>query len=110
MEQMFSSLNKLLSLPEETQVYSAHEYTAANVAFALAVEPENEQLHIYRDEVSRLRAQNQPTLPTTLGREKWVNPFLRTQEPSVIRSVASQVSTLDPLTIFTALREWKNEF
>lgn len=46
MEQMFSSLNKLLSLPEETQVYSAHEYTAANVAFALAVEPENEQLHI----------------------------------------------------------------
>ncbi|EJL6759994.1 hydroxyacylglutathione hydrolase [Vibrio cholerae] len=110
MEQMFSSLNKLLSLPEETQVYSAHEYTAANVAFALAVEPENEQLHIYRDDVSRLRAQNQPTLPTTLGREKWVNPFLRTQEPSVIRSVASQVSTLDPLTIFTALREWKNEF
>lgn len=109
MEQMFSSLNKLLSLPEETQVYSAHEYTAANVAFALAVEPENEQLHIYRDEVSRLRAQNQPTLPTTLG-VKMGQSFLRTQEPSVIRSVASQVSTLDPLTIFTALREWKNEF
>lgn len=110
MEQMFSSLNKLLSLPEETEIYCAHEYTASNVAFAMAVEPDNEQLQIYRDTVIRMRAQGQPTLPTTLQREKWVNPFLRTEVPSVIKSVANRTTQHDPLAIFSALREWKNEF
>ncbi|NVD07300.1 hydroxyacylglutathione hydrolase [Vibrio sp. JPW-9-11-11] len=110
MEQMYTSLAKLAALPQETQVFCAHEYTASNVAFALAVEPDNDQLHKYRDEVNRLRAQNQPTLPTTIGREKWINPFLRTDQPSVMRSVSNRTSQTDPLAIFTALREWKNEF
>ena len=110
MEQMHTSLSKLAALPEETKVYCAHEYTTSNVAFALAVEPDNSQLQQYRDEVNRLRAQNQPTLPTTIRREKWINPFLRTDQPSVIRSVANRTSQTDPLAIFTALREWKNEF
>lgn len=110
MEQMHSSLNKLSALPEETEVYCAHEYTTSNLAFALAVEPDNSQLQQYRDEVNRLRAQNKPTLPTTIRREKWINPFLRTDQPSVIRSVSNRTSQTDPLAIFTALREWKNEF
>ncbi|MGD8117491.1 hydroxyacylglutathione hydrolase [Vibrio sp. TRT 29B02] len=110
MEQMHNSLNKLAALPEETEVYCAHEYTTSNLAFALAVEPENSQLQQYRDEVNRLRAQNKPTLPTTIRREKWINPFLRTDQPSVIRSVSNRTSQTDPLAIFTALREWKNEF
>ncbi|GAB2654690.1 hydroxyacylglutathione hydrolase [Vibrio panuliri] len=110
MEQMFLSLQKLVSLPEETEVFAAHEYTASNIAFALAVEPDNAQLQNYRDEVNRLRAQNKPTLPTTIRREKWVNPFLRTDEPSVIKSVSNRTSQIDPISIFTALREWKNEF
>lgn len=110
MEQMHTSLSKLAALPEETEVYCAHEYTTSNVAFALAVEPDNSQLQQYRDEVNRLRAQNQPTLPTTIRREKWINPFLRTDQPSIIRSVANRTSQTDPLAIFTALREWKNEF
>lgn len=110
MEQMFSSLNKLLTLPEETEIYCAHEYTASNVAFAMAVEPDNEQLQIYRDTVIRMRAQGQATLPTTLQRQKWVNPFLRTEVPSVIKSVANRTEQHDPLAIFSALREWKNEF
>ncbi|UUM29952.1 hydroxyacylglutathione hydrolase [Vibrio japonicus] len=110
MEQMYSSLTKLSSLPEETEVYCAHEYTASNVAFALAVEPDNTQLQQYRDDVNRLRAQNRPTLPTTIRREKWINPFLRTDQTSVMRSVANRTQKTDPLSIFTALREWKNEF
>ncbi|MEF1283025.1 hydroxyacylglutathione hydrolase [Vibrio sp. M250220] len=110
MEQMHNSLNKLAALPEETEVYCAHEYTTSNLAFALAVEPDNSQLQQYRDEVNRLRAQNKPTLPTTIRREKWINPFLRTDQPSVIRSVSNRTSQTDPLAIFTALREWKNEF
>ncbi len=110
MEQMYTSLEKLASLPEETEVYCAHEYTASNIAFAIAVEPNNEQLQIYRDEVIRLRAQDKPTIPTTLRREKWVNPFLRTQESGVIKSVANRTSQTDPISIFSALREWKNNF
>ncbi|MCG6365552.1 hydroxyacylglutathione hydrolase [Vibrio fluvialis] len=110
MEQMFTSLSKLVALPEETKVYCAHEYTASNVAFAMAVEPDNEQLQIYRDEVIRLRGQGHSTLPSTLRREKWVNPFLRTQEPSIMKSVANRTEQTDALSIFTALREWKNEF
>ncbi len=110
MEQMYTSLEKLAALPEETEVYCAHEYTASNIAFAIAVEPNNEQLQIYRDEVIRLRAQDKPTIPTTLRREKWVNPFLRTQEPSVIKSVANRTAENDPISIFSALREWKNHF
>ncbi|MCE7597983.1 hydroxyacylglutathione hydrolase [Vibrio fluvialis] len=110
MEQMFTSLSKLVALPEETEVYCAHEYTASNVAFAMAVEPDNEQLQIYRDDVIRLRGQGHSTLPSTLRREKWVNPFLRTQEPSIMKSVANRTEQTDALSIFTALREWKNEF
>ncbi|WP_165312073.1 hydroxyacylglutathione hydrolase [Vibrio ziniensis] len=110
MEQMFTSLEKILALPEETEVYCAHEYTASNIAFAIAVEPNNEQLQIYRDEVIRLRAQNKSTIPTTLRREKWINPFLRTREASVIKSVTNRTTQNDPISIFTALREWKNDF
>ncbi len=110
MEQMYTSLEKILSLPEETLIYCAHEYTAGNIAFAIAVEPNNEQVQIYRDEIIRLRAQNKPTLPTTLRREKWINPFLRTQEAGVIKAVANRAIKTDPLSIFTALREWKNDF
>ncbi|KFK56318.1 hydroxyacylglutathione hydrolase [Vibrio vulnificus] len=109
-QQMFDSLNKLLALPEETEVFCAHEYTASNIAFALAVEPDNELLHQYRDTVNRLRAQNLPTIPTTLRQEKWINPFLRYLQPSVIHSVSSRTKNSDPLSVFTALREWKNEF
>ncbi|MFB9133432.1 hydroxyacylglutathione hydrolase [Vibrio olivae] len=110
MAQMHDSLSKLEKLPEETLVYCAHEYTASNVAFALAVEPDNQLLHKYRDEVNRLRAQNHPTLPTTIRQEKWINPFLRVDQPSVMKSVSNRTLKTDPLSIFTALREWKNEF
>jgi hydroxyacylglutathione hydrolase len=109
-EQMFDSLSKIAALPDETQVYCAHEYTASNVAFALAVEPDNEKLRQYRDDVNRLRALNIPTLPTTLRQEKWINPFLRTNNPEVVKSVTNRIKNDDPCSVFTALRVWKNEF
>ena len=99
-----------MALPDETEVYCAHEYTASNVAFALAVEPDNQQLHQYRDEVNRLRALNLSTLPSTLHKEKQINPFLRTDCPEVTKSVASRIKNSDPCTVFAALRHWKNEF
>ncbi|SHE88151.1 hydroxyacylglutathione hydrolase [Vibrio gazogenes] len=109
-EEMWQSLQKLRALPEETKVYCAHEYTASNIAFALAVEPENPALQAYRDTVNRLRAHHQPTLPTTIGLEKQINPFLRPEQAEIIKSVSDRNSALDPLSVFTVLREWKNEF
>ncbi|MGV3003042.1 hydroxyacylglutathione hydrolase [Vibrio sp.] len=109
-EQMLDSLQKLATLPQETEVYCAHEYTSSNLSFALAVEPDNELLHNYRDEVNRLRAQEKPTIPTTIRQEKWINPFLRCQEPSVMKAVSTRTDELTELSVFSALREWKNEF
>ncbi|MCK6262611.1 hydroxyacylglutathione hydrolase [Vibrio sp. ZSDE26] len=108
--QMFDALTTLASLPDETKVYCAHEYTSSNVSFALAIEPESEPLRQYRDDVNRMRAQDLPTLPTTIKQEKRINPFLRCEEPNVIKSVTNRTQNLDPLSVFTALREWKNEF
>lgn len=109
-KQMHGSLQKLARLPLETEVYCAHEYTANNLAFALAVEPNNAQLHQYRDDVNRLRAQGKSTIPTTIQREKLINPFLRVEEPEVIQSVNHRIEQFDALSTFTALRAWKDEF
>ncbi|OEE38439.1 hydroxyacylglutathione hydrolase [Vibrio genomosp. F10 str. ZF-129] len=108
--QMHTALDQLAALPEETKIYCAHEYTASNVSFALAVEPENQRLHQYRDDVNRLRAQKQSTLPSSIKLEKLINPFLRCKEESVIKSVTNRTENIDPLSVFSALREWKNEF
>lgn len=76
-EQMWGSLRKILALPDDTRVYCAHEYTAANAKFALTVEPGNERLVERAREVERLRAAGRPTVPTTVGLERATNPFLR---------------------------------
>ncbi|WED27387.1 hydroxyacylglutathione hydrolase [Vibrio sp. DW001] len=109
-EQMFESLNKILALPDETEVYPAHEYTSSNVSFALAVEPDNQNLLAYREDVFRLRAEGKPTLPTTLQKEKLINPFLRVDQPSIINSIANRTKETSAIGVFTALREWKNAF
>ncbi len=109
-QQMFDSLNKLLTLPDDTQVFAAHEYTSSNISFALAVEPDNQDLLAFREEVFRLRAEGKPTLPTTLGKEKRINPFLRVEQPSIIKSIANRSFASTPVAVFTALREWKDLF
>ena len=110
--QMLSSLDKLAALPPETQVYCAHEYTAANLRFAGAVEPANTALQQYRARVAALRAGNEATIPTTIGLELRVNPFLRTRQPAV-RAAASQRAgggLQDDAEVFGVIREWKNGF
>lgn len=76
-EQMWSSLQKLIALPDETVVYCAHEYTQSNARFAVTVEPGNEALRERAEEIDRLREAGVPTVPTTMGLEKRTNPFLR---------------------------------
>ncbi len=75
--QMFDSLNKLMALPDDTRVFCAHEYTSSNARFAVTVEPGNAALAARVQEITRLRATNQPTVPSTIGYERATNPFVR---------------------------------
>jgi hydroxyacylglutathione hydrolase len=110
--QMNASLNKLRALPPETSVYCGHEYTAANLKFALSVEPENAATLNYQQEVERLRAAGRPSLPSTLALEIRVNPFLRCEQDEV-RAAAQRHANLaleQPAEVFAALRAWKDNF
>jgi len=111
-EQMYQSLNKLGGLPDETRVFCAHEYTLDNLAFALAVEPESQQLKQRLKHVVALRNSGKPTVPSTIGEEKQTNPFMRPHMQSVRESVSNwQNSSLDnPVEVFAATRRWKDEF
>lgn len=77
--QMFASLAQLRDLPPRTRLYCAHEYTVANAAFAVTVEPDNAELHSAKAEAEARQAQGLPTVPTTLARELATNPFLRAE-------------------------------
>lgn len=110
--QMWDSLNRLAALPEDTLIYPAHEYTLANLDFALQVEPDSDALLARRKDEQRKREQQRPTLPASLALELVTNPFLRCAE-SGPRAAASQRSGVDlsersPLEIFTELRRWKD--
>jgi hydroxyacylglutathione hydrolase len=110
--QMATSLFKLASLPDNTEVYCAHEYTLANLRFANAVDPDNALL-IDRIQVEQAkRNQGIPTVPSTIGLEKATNPFLRYQEPAILARLkaAGRLHQTEPVAAFAALREWKNTF
>jgi len=104
---MWESLLKLRALPDDFKLYCGHEYTAANVKFALTIEPDNPALKARAEEVKRLRAENKPTVPTLLGEEKKANVFLRADEPSVAASV--RMKDRSAAEIFGELRERKNK-
>ena len=111
-EQMYSSLNKLAALPDNTQVYCAHEYTLANLAFAQAVEPENPALKTRVEQANALRNQQIPTVPSTIGLEKQTNPFLRTASQELRMNVSEHtgINPADPVGLFAATRRWKDNF
>lgn len=110
--QMQASLDKLAALPDDTRVYCGHEYTVANCHFALEVEPDNEELRARTREAEALRAEGRVTLPSTLERERAVNPFLRTREPTVIEAARRREPLPDerPETVFGVIRRWKDVF
>ncbi len=104
---MWDSLLKLRALPDDFKLYCGHEYTAANIKFALTVEPDNAALKARAAEVARLRADNQPTVPTLLADEKKANVFLRADEPSVAASL--RMKGQSAAEVFRELRERKNK-
>ena len=110
-EQLFHSLQRLAQLPDSTRVYCAHEYTAANLRFALACEADNPALKQRITTTRQLRAANQITLPSTIALEKATNPFLRCAQPEIIRTLQHRgLTDTSELGAFTAMRAWKNHF
>lgn len=106
-EGMWNGILKILELPDTTSIYCGHEYTAANGRFALGVEPENAALVHRMAEVTALRERNQPTLPTTLAREKETNPFLRVHSAPIRARLG--LERAPDWMVFQRLRELKNK-
>ena len=110
-EQMQVSLDKLAKLPPETLVFCAHEYTLSNCDFALAVEPKNPDLQRRASEVEAKRAVGRITLPSTLGEEIAVNPFLRTREVAVVEAARKRNPEASPgAETLAEIRLWKDAF
>lgn len=104
---MWRSLARLRGLPAETRVYCGHEYTEANAAFAVTIEPENPELRARRDRVHSDRRAGRPTIPFTIAEERATNPFLRSDLPAI----GQRLSTgNDPVATFAELRRQKDGF
>ncbi|HEU0031093.1 MAG TPA: hydroxyacylglutathione hydrolase [Kofleriaceae bacterium] len=101
---MHASLMKLAALPPETRVYFGHEYTASNLRFAAAVEPDNAEL------VRRAHNLATPSTPSTIALERDTNPFLRCAEGPVIEAAKARGAAGDPASVFAAIRGWKDKF
>ena len=111
-QQMYHSLQKLAALPDKTDVFCAHEYTLQNLKFAQVVEPNNQWIQNKIRQVSALRQDNRPTLPSRINEEKRINPFLRCEVADVIEAVGKWAGLKldDPVQVFKYLREWKDGF
>ena len=110
--QMLDSLDRLAALPGETRVCCTHEYTLANAAFALAVDPGNPALQSRVAQARAQRATGAPTLPTTLASERACNPFLRSRDPALRDALARHAGqpVADDVEAFALLRRWKDGF
>lgn len=111
-EMMHASLQSLAALPGNTRIYCAHEYTLANLAFARAVEPANQELLARIADAETSRAAGQPTVPSTLDLEFATNPFLRCEAPELVDSLRRQDRLEDdnPVSVFATVRGWKDNF
>lgn len=111
-EQLFASLNQLKQLSPETLIYCTHEYTASNLRFARAVEPDHAGLQAREASALARRSRGEATVPGSLAEELATNPFLRGTEPALQQAVAAATGEpiADALACFTALRAWKNRF
>src|SRR5512140_3036807 len=101
---MHASLMRLAALPPETRVYFGHEYTASNLRFAAAVEPDNARV------ADRAKSLATPSTPSTIADERATNPCLRSTEPGVIAAAKTRGAAGDPVSVFAQIRAWKDNF
>lgn len=111
-EMMMASLAKLRALPDETLVYCGHEYTQKNLEFALTLLPNESLLQTVYERVVQLRKQGQPTIPSRLGEEKQINPFLMWDSKSLRHAVEVHLSQIleNEADVFAAIRMLKDQF
>lgn len=107
-EQLWSSFQKLMALPADTQIYCAHEYTLSNIRFAKHVDPDNLALRVLEIQAQALRDNGQPTVPSTLAQEMQTNPFLRVTHPGIAAAVQRPQGA--PAQVLGALRALKDTF
>jgi hydroxyacylglutathione hydrolase len=107
-QQFHASLSRLKALPPQTVVYCAHEYTAANAAFALSVDPDNDALKAYADMVTAKRSRGEPTVPTTIAAEREANPFLRWDDPALRARLGLEQA--EDWQVFAEVRRRKDVF
>lgn len=116
--QMLQSLARLAALPAATRVCCTHEYTLSNLKFAATVEPGNADVLHHLRHCQALREQGLPTLPSSIGLERRINPFLRCSQPAAAASARQQAAQSgaplpeahDAVAVLASLRAWKNEF
>ncbi len=109
--QMFIALKKISKYPSETKIFCGHEYTLSNLKFALAVDENNEDLIKEYDNIKNMVDSGNPSLPTILGKELKINPFLRCDNHHIKNKIVSKFNTSDDeLEVFCALRQWKDNF
>ena len=110
MEQMYASLSRLASLPPETELYCAHEYTIANLRFALDLEPENETVRNRLEEAMAARSQGRPTVPSTLSEELASNPFLRCEDAALVAAASARANRIlrPGVEVFAFVRRLKD--
>jgi hydroxyacylglutathione hydrolase len=107
-EMMWDSLQKFMAMPDDTKVYSGHEYTAANARFALSIEPDNAALQARAAEIEAKRDRGEPTVPSTVGEEKATNPFLRAHLQEM-KARLDMTSSPD-VEVFAEIRRRKDRF
>ncbi|WP_020679772.1 hydroxyacylglutathione hydrolase [Marinobacterium rhizophilum] len=110
--QLQQAMDYFAGLPDSTEVYCTHEYSLANLAFAAAVEPDNVHIQSAIKRCKALRADAKPTLPSHIGTEKNINPFMRTRTDTVKASACQHAgSALEtPVEVMTVIRQWKNQY
>jgi hydroxyacylglutathione hydrolase len=108
MEQMWLSLLKLRDLPDETLVYCGHEYTLSNAKFSSYIDPKNESLKIATQKIIEKSDRKIPTIPFELGKEKFINPFLRADEKDFTNSIG--LGSNVPAECFSIIRKQKDNF
>lgn len=106
--QMWDSLAKLMALPDDTLVFSGHEYTASNAKFALSVDPDNKALVERMTQISEIRARGGNTMEATLALEKATNPFLRASHPEM--KAQFNMDNAPDAEVFAELRKRKDNF
>lgn len=108
MPMMWVSLSRLAALPDDTTIYSGHEYTEANGRFALSVDGENPALLARMEDIRAARAKGEPTVPSALALEKATNPFLRATAPEMAAGLG--MAGADPAEVFAEVRRRKDRF